>query len=192
MIWEKFSRNGKCSGGRFPAPSAKVTTLLCAESARASRIEVTKITDEEFDFWARSRPWGRGNIRWIQGLPSWENCKLNKTGLQPVSRPLKQILGFFQKVLKIANKGSLSGKTVQKGGKCVRKIIIDYRRLQTCDQTSGNRIGQIWPNFYVVWTYFTGFWGLRIHFWGLKIRTFGIRKKWFLIINCEPHPDIFT
>ena len=25
--------------------------------------------------------------------------KLNKTGLQPVSRPAEQILGFFQKVL---------------------------------------------------------------------------------------------
>ena len=34
--------------------------------------------------------------------------------------------------------------------------------------TSGNKIGEIWPNFYVVWTLFPGFWGLEVYFWGQK------------------------
>ena len=32
------------------------------------------------------------------------NANFNKTGLQPVSRPVLQILGFFQKVLKRCKK----------------------------------------------------------------------------------------
>ena len=39
----------------------------------------------------------------------------NKTGLQPVSRPVEWILGFFfQKIKKITKKESITGKTVQK------------------------------------------------------------------------------
>ena len=47
---------------------------------------------------------------------TWWNLKANKTGLQPVSRPVEKMLGFFQKGFE---KGSLSKsvKTVQK--RCV-------------------------------------------------------------------------
>ena len=55
----------------------------------------------------------------------------DKTGLQPVSRPVEQNLGFFPKDLKRCKK----------------------RHRQTCYQTFGNRIGQIWPNFYVFFCY---------------------------------------
>ena len=43
------------------------------------------------------------NSFWVTGylLPVFcSYYNLNKTGLQPVSRPVEQILGFFQKVFK--------------------------------------------------------------------------------------------
>ena len=49
--------------------------------------------------------------------------------------------------------------------------LYKVRRLrcrQTCSQTSGHRIGEIWPDFYFVWTLFPGFWGQGNHFWGQK------------------------
>ena len=74
MICEKSSKNGKCSGGRFPAPLASAMTLLCATLPRAtaSRTEVTTMAVEDPDLTARSRPSGSGNIRWIQGLPEFQ------------------------------------------------------------------------------------------------------------------------
>ena len=57
-------------------------------------------------------------------------------------------------------------------GSKIKKCLKSYlrlRRRQTCFQTSGNRIVEIWPHFYVVWTHFTGFWGQGVHFWGCKI-----------------------
>ena len=75
MICEKSSKNGKCSGGRLTAPLARVTTLLGATllSATASRTEVTRITEDDPDLTARSRPSGSGNIRWIHGFPVVES-----------------------------------------------------------------------------------------------------------------------
>ena len=43
------------------------------------------------------------------------------------------------------------------------------QHLQTFFQTSENRIGEIWPNFYVVWTLSPGFWGQGVHFWVKKL-----------------------
>ena len=37
---------------------------------------------------------------------SYGQFKFNKTGLQPVSRPVEQILGFFPKDLKSAKNGA--------------------------------------------------------------------------------------
>ena len=50
--------------------------------------------------------------------------------------------------------------------KCLKKLtaaklnkVRHLQHRQTCYQTSGNRIGLIWPDFYVVWTIFPDFWG---------------------------------
>ena len=51
------------------------------------------------------------------------------------------------------------------------------RRRQTCLQTSGHRIGEIWPDFYVVWTLFPGFWGQGVHFWGQKSKNMTLEKN---------------
>ena len=45
------------------------------------------------------------------------------------------------------------------------------RHRQTCFQPSGQRIGEIWPNFCVVWTLFPGIWGQGVHFWGQKSKN---------------------
>ena len=84
---------------------------------------------------------------------------LNKTGLQPVSRPVEQVHYL----------GGWSGGSKSLWWHCSK--FYKVQRLchrQTCYQTSWNRIGQIWPKFYVVLTHLTGFWGLGIHFWSQK------------------------
>ena len=48
---------------------------------------------------------------------------------------------------------------------------------QTCFQTSGKRIGEIWPDFYVVWTLFTGFWGQGVHFWSQKSKDMSLENN---------------
>ena len=65
--------------------------------------------------------------------------KNNKTGLQPVSRPVEQILGFYPKGFKCENVfNKCSAPKLYK--------VQHLRHCQTCYQTSGNRIGQIWPD----------------------------------------------
>ena len=56
----------------------------------------------------------------------------NKTGLQPVSRPVEQIVGFHSK--------GLSAKMCSKN---VKKAIGS----KPVFQTSGHRIGEILPDF---------------------------------------------
>ena len=46
-----------------------------------------------------------------------------------------------------------------------------FGTAQTCFQTSGKRIDQIWPDFYVVWTPFQSFWDQGVHFWGQKSKN---------------------
>ena len=93
----------------------------------------------------------------------------NKTGLQPVSRPVEWFIvqKCVQKLIKKL--------TVPKLNK-VRRI---QRHHKTCFQTSGNRIGEIWPDFYIVWTLFPGFWGQGVHFWGQKSKNMRHEK------NCQ-------
>ena len=88
----------------------------------------------------------------------------NKTGLQPVSRPVEKILGFFLKGLSATMCSEMFKKLMAPKLYKVRRL----RHRQTCFQTSGHRIGEIWPDFYVVWTLFPGFWGQGVHFWGQK------------------------
>ena len=81
----------------------------------------------------------------------------NKTGLQPVSRPVEQIL--VQKCVQKMFKKLMAPK------------LYKVQRLwhcQTCFRTSGKRIGQIWPDFHVVCTFFPGVWVQGVHFWGQK------------------------
>ena len=42
----------------------------------------------------------------VHQTPLTSSPQQNKTGLQPVSRPVEQILGFFPKGFKITKKGS--------------------------------------------------------------------------------------
>ena len=58
--------------------------------------------------------------------------KKEKKCLQPVSRPVELILGFYPKGLN------------------AKRCLKSYRRRQACFQTSGNRIGEIWPNFFTL------------------------------------------
>ena len=55
---------------------------------------------------------------------------------------------------------------------------------QTCFQTSGNRIPEIWPNFYVVCTLFPGFWGQGVHFWGQKSKNIQNYQKVWKRLKC--------
>ena len=65
---------------------------------------------------------------------------------------------------------------LQKGAKKLCKYIFStglkklwrLQRCQTCYQNSGNRIGRIWPDFYVVRTLFPGLWGQGSPFLGSK------------------------
>ena len=65
----------------------------------------------------------------------FDHFSFNKTVLQPVSRPVEQIVRFFPKDL----------KKVQKMVQTLKTLFYKVRRLrhrQTCYQTSGNITGQ--------------------------------------------------
>ena len=62
----------------------------------------------------------------------------DKTGLQPVSRPVEQIVGA-----KICSK-MFKKLTAPKLYKVQR-----LRHRQTCYRTSENKTGQIWPDFFI-------------------------------------------
>ena len=88
---------------------------------------------------------------------------------------MEQILGFYPK----GSSAKMCPKNVKKanGAKALKGAAPSPR--QTCFQTSGHRIDEIWPDFYVVWTLYPGFCGQGAHFWGQKSKNMRLEK------NCQ-------
>ena len=49
---------------------------------------------------------------------------------------------------------------------CINRNAVPNNNLLIKLQTPGNRLGKIWPDFFVVWTIFPGFWFQGVYFCG--------------------------